>query len=200
MSIVIIDYGAGNLKNLKNACDFLNVPTKITDSLEEISQATKILFPGVGAFGYAMQNLRKKNLEKIIKEKVAQGIPFFGICLGMQLLFTESEESPNVAGLDLVPGKVELFKISQKVPHMGWNTLEPQAESILTHGLQANSYAYFVHSFYCSPTDPSNVISTTNYEIDFASMVQKDNVYGAQFHPEKSQDVGLRILKNFLEL
>lgn len=198
--IVIIDYGAGNLKNLKNAFDFLNVKTEITSNPTTVRQATKMLLPGVGAFGFAMENLKLKKLDEIIIKNVQNGIPFFGICLGMQLLFTESEEAGWHAGLNLIPGKVVRFEINLKVPHIGWNILIRRNNSLLIKDLNENSYAYFVHSYHCVPDDPKNIITETEYEIKFCSMVQRNHIFGAQFHPEKSQEVGLKILQNFVEL
>ncbi len=198
--IVIIDYGAGNLKNLKNAFDFLNVKTEITSDPSVVNQATKMLLPGVGAFGYAMDNLRSKKLDEVIIQNVANGIPLFGICLGMQLLFTESDEAGRHAGLNLIPGKVVRFKINLKVPHIGWNTLIKCNDSALVKDLNKDSYAYFVHSYHCVPDDSKDIVTETEYEIKFCSMVQRNHIFGAQFHPEKSQEVGLKILQNFVEL
>ncbi len=198
--IVIIDYGAGNLKNLKNAFDFLNVSTEITSDPNIVIQASKMLLPGVGAFGFAMENLKSKKLDEVIIKNVQNGIPLFGICLGMQLLFTESEEAGRHCGLNLVPGKVVRFEIALKVPHIGWNTLIKQHDSPLIRDLKDDSDAYFVHSYHCVPDDPKNMITETEYGIKFCSMVQRNHVFGAQFHPEKSQEVGLKILQNFVEL
>jgi glutamine amidotransferase len=198
--IVIIDYGAGNLKNLKNAFDFLNVQTGITSDPPTISQATKMLLPGVGAFGAAMANLKSRKLDEIIIKNVEKGIPLFGICLGMQLLFTESDEAGRHAGLNLIPGKVVRFEINLKVPHIGWNTLIKCNDSALVKDLKKDSYTYFVHSYHCVPDDPQNIITETEYELKFCSMVQRNHIFGAQFHPEKSQEVGLKILQNFVEL
>ncbi|MBN2090023.1 imidazole glycerol phosphate synthase subunit HisH [candidate division KSB1 bacterium] len=198
--IVIIDYGAGNLKNLKNAFDFLNVNTEIASDPSIVSQATKMLLPGVGAFGFAMKNLRLKKLDEVIIKNVQNGIPLFGICLGMQLIFTESQEAERHVGLDLIPGKVVRFEISLKVPHIGWNTLIKRNDSPLISDLKDDSYAYFVHSYHCVPDDPKNIITETEYELKFCSMAQRDHIFGAQFHPEKSQEVGLKILQNFVEI
>ena len=198
--IAIIDYGVGNLKNLKNAFDFLKTPVEITREIDRIRNAEKLVLPGVGAFDYAMKHLKSRGLDEIIVRKVASGIPLLGICLGMQLLLTESEENGYCAGLNLIPGQVKRFRIQRKVPHIGWNTVEPRHHSPLLHGLPEKAYAYFVHSYYCVPNEAAHILTETEYEIRFASMVRKDHVFGAQFHPEKSQEVGLKILQNFVEL
>jgi len=198
--ITIIDYGAGNLKNLKNAFDFLKAPAEITNEITRIKNATKMVLPGVGAFDFAMKNLKAQGLDEIILKKVQAGVPLFGICLGMQLLFTSSEEGGAVTGLNLIPGQVKRFQIQEKVPHIGWNTLIPKNDSPLIRELPAEAYAYFVHSYHCVPTDANHIVTETDYEIRFTSMIHKDNVMGAQFHPEKSQEVGLNILQNFVEL
>jgi len=197
--LIIIDYGAGNLKNLKNAFDYLNVPVEISSESAKIAGADKLILPGVGAFGYAMQNLHQRDLVQPLIESVTAGVPLLGICLGMQLLFSASEEAPDVDGLNLIPGTVKRFQIGFKVPHMGWNELVPQPGSLLTAGIPVESYAYFVHSYYCVPENPAHSAAVTNYDIDFTSMVQYEHIFGTQFHPEKSQDVGLQILKNFVE-
>lgn len=197
--ITIIDYGAGNLKNLKNAFDFLGFPNQISSSPDEIKNAEKLVLPGVGAFGYAMQNLRERGLADSLLERVQQGTPLLGICLGMQLLLSESEEGGQFTGLNLIPGKVRRFQVELKVPHMGWNTLEPRNQSKLVQKLPQQAFAYFVHSFYCAPENPAHIIAETNYEINFASMIQKDHIFGVQFHPEKSQETGLKIIQNFME-
>lgn len=197
--ITIIDYGAGNLKNLKNAFDFLGASSHITGLPTEIEKAEKLVLPGVGAFGFAMKNLKTKQLEVALLNRVQQGVALMGICLGMQLLLSESEEGGTHVGLGLIPGKVKRFRIQEKVPHVGWNTLKWVNPSPITSESGDLSYAYFVHSYYCEPENSAHVINTTNYEIDFASMIQKENIFGVQFHPEKSQEVGLAILKKFVE-
>jgi len=196
--ITIIDYGAGNLKNLKNAFDYLGYPNQISGDPADISTADRLALPGVGAFGFAMQNLRDRGLETVLLEK-AQDTPLLGICLGMQLLLSESEEGGRFTGLNLIPGLVRRFQIDLKVPHIGWNTLEPRQDSILVRALPKPAYAYFVHSYFCAPENPAHEIAETNYQISFASMIQKDHIFGVQFHPEKSQETGLQIIKNFME-
>lgn len=196
--ITIIDYGAGNLKNLKNAFDYLGYPNQISGDPADISTADRLALPGVGAFGFAMQNLRDRGLETVLLEK-AQKTPLLGICLGMQLLLSESEEGGRFTGLNLIPGQVRRFQIDLKVPHIGWNTLEPRQDSILVRALPKPAYAYFVHSYFCAPENPAHAIAETNYQISFASMIQKDHIFGVQFHPEKSQETGLQIIKNFME-
>lgn len=196
--ITIIDYGAGNLKNLKNAFDYLGVPNKISSDPIELLAAERLALPGVGAFGFAMQNLRDRGLEKVLLEK-AQDTPLLGICLGMQLLLSESEEGGRFSGLNLIPGQVRRFQVDLKVPHIGWNTLEPHQNSILLRALPKPAYAYFVHSYFCVPENPAHVVAETNYGVNFASMIQKEHIFGMQFHPEKSQETGLQIIQNFME-
>jgi glutamine amidotransferase len=199
-SVTIIDYGAGNLRNLQNAFEFLGATVQIVDSPTAIASADKIILPGVGAFGFAMQQLQQRELVQPILDRVAHGTPLLGICLGMQLLLSTSEEGGKFSGLNLIPGQVQRFQIQLKVPHIGWNTLEFQSASPLVAGLMPDSSAYFVHSYYCNPANSEYVVATTDYEIRFAAIIQREQIFGVQFHPEKSQEVGLTILKNFLEL
>lgn len=191
--IAIIDYQMGNLRSVEKA--FLKVGARVivTSSKSRIIKAKKVVLPGVGAFGDGMKELRKFGLVKIVKEAITDGKPFFGICLGMQLLFEKSEEAKGISGLGVLKGAVKKFRLKQplKVPHMGWNQLK---------GVSGKPYVYFVHSYYCDPKDKSIITAKTDYGIEFASMVNKDNIYGCQFHPEKSQDVGLRILEKFVKI
>ena len=197
--IAIIDYGAGNLKNVAKAFDFLGVDNIVTADIDAIKKADKIVLPGVGAFGEGMANLTKAGLDILLREEAASGKPLLGICLGMQMLFDESEESPGVEGLGILKGRiVKLPKIGDlKIPHMGWNDLSCKGR--LFEGLD-NPFVYFVHSYYLEAEDKSVVSATTHYGIDIEVSVEKDNVFGCQFHPEKSSDAGLKMLKNFAAL
>jgi glutamine amidotransferase len=162
---------------------------------------TRLILPGVGAFGAGMNQLRAQDLVEPIRDAVAAGTPTLGICVGMQFLFETSDEMGDHAGLGLLKGRVTRFPshAELKVPHMGWNQLTPTRESAVTAGLEPGSYAYFVHSYYCAPDDPSDVLLTCDYGFPFAAAVQRGNLYGVQFHPEKSQRTGLQILANFVE-
>ena len=210
-TIIMIDYGASNIRSAQKAFEHIGADVQLTDDPEVVRRATKLVLPGVGAFGSGMAGLHRHNLPEAIQESVRRGVPFLGICVGMQLMFTEGHEMGIHQGLDLLPGKVVKFpdsltvKNSQstinhlKVPHMGWNQLEPAWENPLLDDIQAGDYTYFVHSYYCDPEDATAVLAWTDYGFPFASVVAKDNIYGLQFHPEKSQNVGLTILKNFVE-
>lgn len=209
--IAIIDYQMGNLRSVEKA--FLKVGARAvtTSDKNKISRADKIVLPGVGAFGDGMKELKKHGFVNIIKDAIAEGNPFFGICLGMQLLFEASEEAPGVEGLGIFEGKVKRFRFSSKlqapnsklkIPHMGWNRIVWSRElgvGSLIDNVVNGAYVYFVHSYYCDPKDKSIIAATTNYGMDFAAAVSRDNVCGCQFHPEKSQDVGLKILENFVK-
>ncbi len=197
--IAIIDYGAGNLKNVAKAFDFLNIDNVVTSDIDEIRRADKIVLPGVGAFGEGMANLTKLGLDNVIREEAAAGKPLLGICLGMQMLFDESEETPLVAGLGILKGKIRrLPKVGDlKIPHMGWNDLTCKGK--LFEGLD-NPFVYFVHSYYLDAEDKSVVAAKTHYGIDIEVAVELKNVFGFQFHPEKSSEAGLKMLKNFADL
>ncbi len=200
--IGIIDYDAGNLKSVEKALILLGQEVVITRDKDVLLACDKVILPGVGAFGDAMNNLHKFNLVEAIREVVAKGIPFLGICLGMQLLFESSDESKGVEGLSLLPGKILRIpdKEGLKIPHMGWNSLEINPASRLFAGIDNESYVYFVHSYYLKADDEAVVAATTEYSTHIHAAVEKDNVFGCQFHPEKSSDVGLRILKNFADM
>jgi len=198
--IAIIDYGMGNLRSVQKAFQYIGCEALLTRDAAQIAAASHVVLPGVGAFGDAMDNLRALDLIAPIHDAVRSGRPFLGICVGLQLLFEESEEMGRHAGLGIFPGKVVQLRISGKVPHIGWNQIHRKKESPLLAGLPEDGFAYFVHSYYAVPTDPSLVLATTDYEIDFLSVAGQQNVFGIQFHPEKSQDNGLRILKNFAEM
>lgn len=200
--IAIIDYDAGNIKSVEKALQKLGADVVITNDAEEILRADKVILPGVGAFGDAMANLKKFGLDKVIYEVVENGTPFLGICLGLQLLFERSDETPGVAGLGILKGEILRIpdKDDLKIPHMGWNSLHLQNQGRLFQGLSEQSYVYFVHSYYLKAEDEQIVKATTDYSVNIHASVEKDNVFACQFHPEKSSDVGLKILKNFVEL
>ena len=200
--IAIIDYDAGNIKSVEKALQKLGADVVITKDAQEILRADKVILPGVGAFGDAMANLKKFGLDKVIYEVVEKGTPFLGICLGLQLLFERSDETPGVAGLGILKGEILRIpdKDDLKIPHMGWNSLHLQNQGRLFMGLSEQSYVYFVHSYYLKAEDEQIVKATTDYSVNIHASVEKDNVFACQFHPEKSSDVGLKILKNFVEL
>ena len=198
--ITIIDYAINNLHSVANAFRSLRIPTEITQDARRIQGAQKLVLPGVGAFGDAMNNLRTKNLLELLQEKVESGTPLLGLCLGLQLLFTESEEFGPVSGLDFIQGRVKKLPVNVQVPHIGWNQLRLLKSDPLLEGVAEGSFVYFVHSFYATPVNFGHVLATTDYGIEFTAMTRKGNVWATQFHPEKSQDVGLNILRNFASL
>jgi glutamine amidotransferase len=210
VDIIVIDYGMGNLRNVQKAFEHIGIAARISPSPGDLERADGWVLPGVGAFGDAMQNLRQAGLVEPIRKGVAHGKPLLGICLGLQLLFEESNEMGLHRGLGILPGRVLRFEdgLEQagqvlKVPHMGWNQLhitKHGATSALLADMPDGSYAYFVHSFYALPADASTVLATTDYGVDFASVVGRGHVFGAQPHPEKSQEVGLQILRNFAQI
>lgn len=191
--IAIIDYGAGNASSVKNALDFLGAEAIVTDNPEKILEADRIIFPGVGAFGFMMESLREKGLEEPIKKCIGTGKQFFGICLGLQALFEESEESKGIKGLGIFKGKIVKFR-KGKVPQIGWNKIEPVKKGLFEEG-----YAYFVNSYYPLPEDKSIVAAETDYFGKFASCIQKENIVAVQFHPEKSGNFGMEILRRWLK-
>lgn len=200
--IAIIDYDAGNIKSVEKALITLSQDVIVTRNPEAILNADKVILPGVGSFGDAMGKLREYGLVKVIEQVVEKNTPFLGICLGLQLLFESSEETPGVEGLGILKGKI--VKIPEngdlKIPHMGWNSLHFQNDGRLFADLPEDSYVYFVHSYYLQAEDESIVKATTDYSTCIHASVEKDNVFACQFHPEKSSDVGLTILRNFCEL
>lgn len=201
MSILIIDYGMGNLRNVQKALEFVGATAHISSQADDIGQAAGLVLPGVGAFGDAMDNLRAAGLIGPILQAVSENKPLLGICLGMQLLFDQSDEMGLHRGLGLIAGQVTRFAQGLKVPHIGWNQLQlVRPDDPLLQGIPDLGFAYFVHSYYVAPADTSCVLATTHYGLDFASVVGRGRVWGAQFHPEKSQDVGLRLLSNFAAL
>ena len=200
--IAIIDYDAGNIRSVEKAMAKLGQEVWITRDRERIMNADKVILPGVGSFGDAMAHLREYNLVEVIKDVVAEKKPFLGICLGLQLLYESSEETPGVEGLGILKGKI--LKIPEqkdlKIPHMGWNSLHLQNDGRLFRGIGQNPYVYFVHSYYLKAEEEETVKATTEYSVNIHASVEKDNVFACQFHPEKSGDLGLQILKNFAEL
>ncbi len=195
--ITIIDYKLNNLRSLRNTLARLRHDTCVTSRAEEVAQATKLILPGVGAFGNAMRNLDELGLTEVVIRKVSEGTPMLGVCLGMHLLFTESEEFGRHSGLGILPGKIRRIPDGVHVPHMGWNQLHRKRSDVILEGIDDGSFVYFVHSYSAVPEDPALVIATTDYGIDFPSVVGHGNVWATQFHPEKSQHVGERILDNF---
>ncbi|QNK57486.1 imidazole glycerol phosphate synthase subunit HisH [Paenibacillus sp. PAMC21692] len=198
--IAIIDYGMGNLHSVSKAVERLGYEAIVTADPETIVEAEGAILPGVGAFGDAVQNLRNTKLDDVVKFYAESGKPLLGICLGMQLLFGESEEYGRNEGLNLLPGRVIRFNGSYKIPHMGWNKLQfRQTESPLLRGLE-EGHVYFVHSFHAKPEQASDLLATTDYNGDVTAIVGRNNVYGMQFHPEKSGELGMQLLDNFLAL
>lgn len=197
--IAIIDYGAGNLMSVQKALDFIGCQSIITDDRNKILSADGVILPGVGSFGDCMDSMRKKELDKAAIEAAQSGKPFLGICLGLQLLFESSEESPDVPGLGILKGKVKRIPSAQglKVPHMGWNSLTVKQSDGIFEGIKENAYVYFVHSYYLDAADKAQVAAITEYGITLDVAVQTGNLFATQFHPEKSGDVGLQILRNF---
>ena len=200
--IAIIDYDAGNIKSVEKALLLLDQEVVITGGREEILKADKVILPGVGAFGDAMANLRKTGLDQVIREVTGKGTPFLGICLGLQLLFERSGEAPGVEGLGILKGEILRIPDSEglKIPHMGWNSLHLENDGRLFRGISEGAYVYFVHSYYLKAADGSIVKASTEYSTHIHASVEKDNVFACQFHPEKSSDVGIQILRNFVEL
>jgi len=201
--VSVIDYGMGNIHSVKKALEVCGAPVLVTSKPEDIISSEGIVLPGVGAFGEAMDELEKRKLIPVIKDSAKNNKALLGICLGMQVLFEESQESDGKKGLGLLEGKVKKFpKAEFKVPHMGWNQVKinPQNKCPLLDGLSDGVYFYFCHSYYPEPLNNHEVAATTNYGIDFASMVYSKNIFGTQFHPEKSQLAGLKIIDNFLKL
>jgi glutamine amidotransferase len=199
--VAIIDYGMGNLRSVQKGFERVGVAAVVTRDVERIARAAGVVLPGVGAFGACMENLRRFGLIDVVHRVIEEGKPFLGICLGMQLLFDESEEFGPVAGLGILRGRCVRFRSGNgselRVPHMGWNQIRIRREVPHLSGIGDNTFVYFVHSYYVVPHDPAVIATTTEYGDEFVSAVAKDNIFACQFHPEKSQKVGLRILENF---
>ncbi len=198
--VAIIDYGAGNLSSVKKAVDFLGYESEITQDKDKILAASHVILPGVGSFGDAMESMRQRNLVETVKMAAVSSKPFLGICLGLQLLFESSEESPGVEGLGLLEGKIVRIpqKDNLKVPHMGWNSISLTQKNGVFDGIEDNGYFYFVHSFYLKDAKETVVAATTEYGVTIQCAVQKGKLCATQFHPEKSGRLGLRLLENFL--
>ena len=200
--IAIIDYDAGNIKSVEKALQSLGEEVIITRDEDVLLLADKVILPGVGAFGDAMERLNEYGLISVIKKIVENKTPFLGICLGLQLLFDSSEEAPGVKGLGILPGKIVRFPSDRglKIPQIGWNSLTQPNKGRLFKGIDDGEFVYFVHSYYLMAEDMSDVVATTEYGGTVHASVERDNIFACQFHPEKSSDVGLKILKNFIDL
>ncbi len=210
--VVVVDYGMGNLRSVSKALESLGAPVRVSSDLRDVARADKLVLPGVGAFPAAMRELSARGLVEPIKAAIARGIPYLGICLGLQLLFEDSEEGQGAKGLGVLAGSVRRFSLNGsaglKIPHMGWNQVARRQEAggrrqggcPLLNEIPDGSFVYFVHSYYADPTDRSVVALETEYGVRFASMVWRDRLFATQFHPEKSQATGLALLRNFLAL
>ncbi|WP_022847673.1 MULTISPECIES: imidazole glycerol phosphate synthase subunit HisH [unclassified Desulfurobacterium] len=200
--IAVIDYGMGNLRSVSKAVEYVGGNVVVTDEMHKIKDAEAIILPGVGAFKDAVKNLKERNLWEVIIREVEKGKPFLGICLGLHLLFEKGYEFGEEEGLGIIKGKVVRFELPHeyKIPHMGWNQVSIKKESRFLNGIKTGEFFYFVHSYYVKPEDASVILTTTDYGIDFVSSIEKENIIATQFHPEKSQKAGLKLLSNFLEM
>jgi glutamine amidotransferase len=199
--IAVLDYGIGNLRSAEKALQHLGVDAALTTDPAVARQAAGVVLPGVGAFGRCMEQLRESGLERVVHEAVEAGKPFLGICVGMQMLFDASEEAPGVKGLGIIPGEVRRLTVrSERLPHMGWNTVKIRTGSVLFEGIDDGSWLYFVHSYAPVPDDEAVVAATTDYGGTVVAAVERDRVWATQFHPEKSAANGLRLLKNFADV
>lgn len=206
-STVIVDYGMGNLRSVQKAFEACGEKARVSSDPAVVRRAGRIVLPGVGAFGQAMRRLRRLKLDGALREKIQSGTPYLGICLGLQILFESSEENPSQKGLGIFPGRVRRFTAAKrgakgglKIPHMGWNEVASRPKCPLFKGAGRHPHYYFVHSYYAEPRDKSLVAGVTNYPKPFCSVLRKDKVFATQFHPEKSQRAGLRVIKNFLRV
>ena len=204
--VTIVDYGIGNLRSIEKALEHVGACVERSDCPDRIAAASRLVLPGVGAFGACMNEVRRRGLDGPVLEAVAGGVPFLGVCVGMQMLFEESEERGLHKGLGILPGRVIRFRHSYgtgsmlKVPHMGWNALRPRRASCLLRGLRPGAHCYFVHSYHATAVDDECIVATCHYGVDFPAVVARNNVCGMQFHPEKSQHNGLAMLKNFVAM
>lgn len=197
MSVAIIDYGVGNLRSVEKAFAAMGCEAVISGDERMLRNAERLVLPGVGAFGACMKALKERGFDQLVTERASEGTPLLGVCVGMQILFEESEEFGSTRGLGLLRGSVRRFGGDLVVPHVGWNRIQQRRAHQLFEGVDEGAFCYFVHSFYCEPLDQDVVVGETEYGVRYASVVADGNVCGVQFHPEKSQDVGLRMLKNF---
>jgi len=198
--IVILDFDMGNLRSIQKGFEHVGHQAVVTRDLATVQSAEKLVIPGVGAFRDGLKNLDRYHLIPSIHEAVRERKPVLGICLGMQLLFSESEEFGLTSGLSIIPGRVRRFSGALKIPHMGWNSIEVKEQIPILEGIESGAYFYFVHSYFVEPDHSHDVAAITEYGIRFASVVCRGNLFATQFHPEKSQSIGLKILKNFAEL
>ena len=198
--VAIIDYGVGNLRSVEKAFAATGCDAIVTADETELRNAERLVLPGVGAFGACMKALSERGFDRLVREKADEGTPLIGVCVGMQLLFDESDEFGATAGLGLLRGRVRRFETDLIVPHVGWNRIYQKRSHALFEGIADGSFCYFVHSFYCEPEDEAVVAGETEYGARYASVVAEKNICGVQFHPEKSQDVGLKMLRNFTTL
>lgn len=197
--MAIIDYGVGNLRSVEKAFAAGGCDAVISSDEQVLRQAERLVLPGVGAFRACMNALRERGFDELVRERVAEGTPLLGVCVGMQMLFEESEEFGRCEGLGFLRGSVRRFSDEQRVPHVGWNQVEWQRHHMLMKGIESKSFFYFVHSYYCETVDADAVLGQTDYTLTYASVVAQRNICGVQFHPEKSQAVGLRLLNNFAQ-
>jgi glutamine amidotransferase len=195
--VAIIDYGVGNLRSVEKAFAAMGCDAIVTGNDRELRDAKRLVLPGVGAFGACMQALTERGFDSLVRERVRQGIPLLGVCVGMQMLFEESDEFGHTAGLGLLRGCVRRFSNDLVVPQVGWNQISQRTTHTLFEGITDQSFFYFVHSYFCAPVDDSTIIGETEYGISYASVVAQLNICGVQFHPEKSQAAGLQLLRNF---
>lgn len=198
--IAIIDYGVGNLRSVEKAFAANGCAVQVSADPRVLRNAERLVLPGVGAFANCMKELKARGFDELVLERASQGVPLLGVCVGMQLLFEESEEFGNTSGLGLIPGRVVRFSDEQLVPHIGWNQIRQRTNHSLFEGIADETFFYFVHSFYCAPAELNVVIGETDYGRAYASVVADRNIMGVQFHPEKSQLMGLRLLANFANL
>jgi glutamine amidotransferase len=196
--VVIIDYGVGNLRSVEKAFAATGCDALISGDEETLRAAQRLVLPGVGAFGACMKALKERGFDLLVREKASEGTPLLGVCVGMQMLFEESDEFGSTPGLGLLKGTVRRFGNELVVPHVGWNRIHQKREHALFEGIGDGAFCYFVHSFYCQPREQDVVVGETEYGQRYASVVARENICGVQFHPEKSQDVGLRMLRNFV--
>jgi glutamine amidotransferase len=196
--ITILDYGAGNLRSVQNTLDEIGAEYELVHDATALSHATKIILPGVGHFGQMMRALEKMRVRDALLERIRAGIPFLGICLGLQALFESSEEAPEERGLGLFPGEIRRFPATARVPHMGWNEIEPRNGAKLLANLAPHPYLYFAHSYYAPLNDAT--AASCQYNVPYTAVLESRNIFGVQFHPEKSGPLGLRIVRNFVEL